>query len=161
MLDVILRDPASAMERWLIAGLAFLVLVAALAKTARAVEVSNSRPLVCGSVAVAGLAVLLSAMWLARDMVLPGLGWPATRAVLIASGVAVSFIRVIPLMAAVQNASPVSAAIGWGAALLAGLLVVLVCTTIAHALQRGAVDIESRKSRTIEIQRFLEESTQK
>ena len=110
VLRLLLGSPASRVEFWTIAGLAWVVQVLVVYKVGDLLNIPNTNVYRSLLVVSAGVMLTLLVMTAGR-LYISGFGW---RAVMVAAGVLSAIFGVVPLMCYLHKSPYVSALIAWG-----------------------------------------------
>jgi hypothetical protein len=157
MLDVLLGEPASSIERTILLILGGLTILIALVRVMTATGIPNVgryHPLVVAAVGFGGIVAGMTAV---RLYVLPGWGTDYDHILLIAGGLVASTVVTLALMCLLQRASVMAALGSWTVSVFFALLVVVVAGVVFEAMGTGKANLKTTKSRSVAIEKFLKD----
>lgn len=158
MLGVLLGQPTSPLEFWIILLVTFLMLSWAFGKTAKAAQAADMGPVLSMLVTALAIGAMLVGMQSLRVYVLPSLGSTGHHTLLLAGAFVSSWLVVVVVMRIIQKASLAASSISWVVGMLAATFMVTVISTVFGVVHKGEQDLENTKSRTQEMDQFLKDN---
>jgi hypothetical protein len=152
ILQLVLGNPGSDLERWVLLGLSFMMMWIVLSKAGSLLGISNTRPAQTFIVTLLGVIVSLAAL-AAAQMYLPAWNNPEYRLwILIGVPLAVAILLVAPFMGLFQKASYITAVITWVLAVAGAALVILLVGAMFDSFVSGRQDAEKEKAHRQELE---------
>lgn len=155
VMDFLLGQPGSPLERWLVLALSAVAAILVLAKVGSLLGIPNTG-VGYAFMALAFGVVLVVAGYAAAMIYLPAWEDPAVRtALLIGIPVVASLALVVPLMCALQKGGYIAGLITWLIGVGVAAVMVLLVSSVFDAVMTGKGEAGKGKARRDEVNRFI------
>ena len=154
ILQLVLGNPGSPLEMWVLLGLSSLMMWAVVSKAGNLLGILNTRPAQTFVVTVVGILLSLGALT-AAQMYLPAWNNPEYRLwILVGVPLVVSILVIAPFMGLFQKANYIAALGSWVLAVAGAAIVVLLVGALFDSFASGSQDAEKGKAHKEELEQI-------